>query len=178
MWWLFVRWEIYVQIVVVITMSIIMFNIAITQICIRIWSNALFSSRGNQMDIAQITILQLLFTNQINSNQIKCWFFIRGENWSTQGKTSHGRVENQQTQSTYDTQCRNRTGPHWWKANALTTRPTLRPQVTLRLHKIWPQTSWCNTALFLLHYWPSKDWCCAQYRVPQQASHTLPHRSY
>ena len=29
---------------------------------------------------------------------------MRGENQSTQAKTSHGRVENQQTQSTYDTE--------------------------------------------------------------------------
>ena len=34
---------------------------------------------------------------------------MRGGNWSTQGKSSHGRVKNQQTQSTYDTDCRNRT---------------------------------------------------------------------
>ena len=34
---------------------------------------------------------------------------MRGENRSTRGKTAHGRVENQQTQSTYDTGCGNRT---------------------------------------------------------------------
>ena len=34
------------------------------------------------------------------TNQIKCWFMVRGENGSTRGKTSHSRVENQQTQST------------------------------------------------------------------------------
>ena len=39
-------------------------------------------------------------SNQIN--QIKCWFLRRGENQSTQGKTSRSRVENQQTQPTYD----------------------------------------------------------------------------
>ena len=43
------------------------------------------------------------------SNQIKCWFSMRGENRSTRGKTSHDRVEDQQTQSTYDTECGNRT---------------------------------------------------------------------
>ena len=48
---------------------IIMFNISIAQISIWIWSNALYNSGGNQINIAQITILQLLFTNQI-----KCWF--------------------------------------------------------------------------------------------------------
>ena len=44
-----------------------------------------------------------------NSYQIKCWFLMSGENRSTRGKTSHSRVENQQTQSTYDTGCGNRT---------------------------------------------------------------------
>ena len=43
------------------------------------------------------------------SNEIKCWFLMRGENPSTWGKTSHDRVEDQQTQSTYDTGCGNRT---------------------------------------------------------------------
>ena len=47
--------------------------------------------------------------NQMKSNQIKCWFLVRGENRSTRGKTSHSRVENQQTQPTYDAECGNRT---------------------------------------------------------------------
>ena len=34
---------------------------------------------------------------------------MRGDNRSTLGKTSHGRVEDQQTQSTYDTECGDRT---------------------------------------------------------------------
>ena len=33
-----------------------------------------------------------------STNQIKCWFLVRGENRSTLGKTSHSRGENQQTQ--------------------------------------------------------------------------------
>ena len=33
---------------------------------------------------------------------------MRGENQGARGKTSRGRVENQQTQSTYDTECGNR----------------------------------------------------------------------
>ena len=61
-----------------------------------------FQRKSNQH--FQITILQLLFINQI-----KCWFLMRGENRSTRGKTSHGREENQQTQSTYDTESGNRT---------------------------------------------------------------------
>ena len=36
-------------------------------------------------------------------------FLMRGGNRSTRGKTSQSRVENQQTQSTYDAECGNRT---------------------------------------------------------------------
>ena len=50
---------------------------------------------------------QINQTNQIN--QIKCWFFRRGENRSTRRKTSRSKVENQQTQPTYDAGSGNRT---------------------------------------------------------------------
>ena len=60
---------------------------------------------------------------------MKCWFLKRGENRSTRRKTSRSRVENQQTQPTYDAEYGNRIEPgtHWWKASALTTAPTLLP---------------------------------------------------
>ena len=45
----------------------------------------------------------------IKLNQIKCWFLERGENRSTRRKTSRSRVENQQTQPTYDAKSGNRT---------------------------------------------------------------------
>ena len=45
----------------------------------------------------------------INANEVKCWFLRRGENWSTRRKTSRCRVENQQTQPTYDAESGNRT---------------------------------------------------------------------
>ena len=83
-----------------------MFNMSIGQISIWIWSNAPYNSRGNQINIAQLTILQVWFTIQIKSNVS---FSMRGENQSTGGKTSHGIVENQQTPSTYDTGCGNQT---------------------------------------------------------------------
>ena len=42
-------------------------------------------------------------TNWVTVSQIiKCWFLSRGENRSTQRKTSRSKVENQQTQPTYD----------------------------------------------------------------------------
>ena len=64
--------------------------------------------KGNQINIIQITNLQLSFykSHQIKSN---VGFLVRGENRSTRGKTSHSRVENQQTQSTYDAEGGNRT---------------------------------------------------------------------
>ena len=42
------------------------------------------------------------------SNQNICWFLVRGENRSTRGKTFRSRVENQQTQPTYDVRSGNR----------------------------------------------------------------------
>ena len=44
--------------------------------------------RENQINIAEISILKLLFTNKIIPIQIQCWFLMRGENRSTWGKTS------------------------------------------------------------------------------------------
>ena len=61
------------------------------------------------------------------SNQIKCWFLRRGENRSSRRKTSRSRVENQQTQPTYDAGPGIEPRTHWWKASALTTAPTLLP---------------------------------------------------
>ena len=53
---------------------------------------------------------QIIKSNKSNtSNQIKCWFLRKGENRSTRRKTSRSRVENQQTQSTYDAGSGNRT---------------------------------------------------------------------
>ena len=40
---------------------------------------------------------------------MKCWFLSKGENQSSRRKTSRSRVENQQTQSTYDAGSGNRT---------------------------------------------------------------------
>ena len=48
-------------------------------------------------------------TNEINSNRIKYRFLCRGENRSTQRKTSRSRVENQRTQPTYEAESENRT---------------------------------------------------------------------
>ena len=82
----------------------------------RVNNNNLFIARKfNVRFQMRLTILNpLQFPNQIyNSLQffhhIKCWFLRRGENRSTRRKTSRSRVENQQTQPTYDAESGNRT---------------------------------------------------------------------
>ena len=79
-------------------------------------SNNLFIPRKfNVRFQMRLTILNpLQFSNQIYNSlqffhQIKCWFLRRGENRSTRRKTSRSRVENQQTQPTYDAESGNRT---------------------------------------------------------------------
>ena len=71
-------------------------------------------------------------SNQINltqhkSNQIKFWFLRRGENRSTRRKTSRSRVENQQTQPTYDAESGNRTRATLVGGECSDTAPTLLP---------------------------------------------------
>ena len=83
-------------------------------------------SNDNQLTQIIIIIIITLFESQIilaehecctnwgdcksnKSNQIKCWFLRRGENRSSRRKTSRSRVENQQTQPTYDAGSGNRT---------------------------------------------------------------------
>ena len=78
------------------------------------------------LHVSMIIIIITLFESQIilaehecctnwgdcksnKSNQIKCWFLRRGENRSSRRKTSRSRVENQQTQPTYDAGSGNRT---------------------------------------------------------------------
>ena len=68
-------------------------------------------------------------SNNYKSNQIKCWFLRRGENRSTRRKTSRSRVENQQTQPTYDAKSGNRTRATLVEGECSTTAPTLLPQV-------------------------------------------------
>ena len=68
-------------------------------------------------------------SNNYKSNQIKCWFLRRGENRSTRRKTSWSRVENQQTQPTYDAKSGNRTRATLVKGECSTTAPTLLPRV-------------------------------------------------
>ena len=69
-------------------------------------------------------------SNWITTNQIKCWFFVGEENRSTREKTSHDRVENQQTQSDMTAAQEIEPEPYWWKASALTT-PALLTSKTM-----------------------------------------------
>ena len=70
--------------------------------------------------------------NKFKSNQIKCWFWRRGENRSTWRKTSRSRVENQQTQPTYmyDAESGNRTRATLVGGECCTTARTLLPLVS------------------------------------------------
>ena len=71
-----------------------------------------------EYDQMRLTIISFTIRNLYNSkfsgvynshDQIKCWVLERGENRSTRRKTSRSRVENQQTQPTYDAESGNRT---------------------------------------------------------------------
>ena len=68
------------------------------------FSVTIYNSRGNQIDIAQIAICNCFL--QIKSYQL---ILERGENRSTRGKTSHSRIQNQQSQSTFNAECGDRT---------------------------------------------------------------------
>ena len=52
----------------------------------------------------------------------------RGENWSTRRKTSQSRVENQQTQPTYDAEFGNQTRVTLVGGECSDTAPTLLPE--------------------------------------------------
>ena len=102
------------------------------------WKTKQFNGPGNYRELKEtvscseikrrnlIIIIITLFESQIilaehecstnwgdcksnKSNQIKCRFLRRGENRSSRRKTSRSRVENQQTQPTYDAGSGNRT---------------------------------------------------------------------
>ena len=66
---------------------------------------------------------------EIKSTQTKSNVGFRGKglNLSIRRKTSQSRVENQQTQPTYDAEPGDRTQAtlYWWKASVLTTTSTL-----------------------------------------------------
>ena len=68
-----------------------------------------FQMRFTILEEIKSTLPKSLLLQSLFTNQIRCWFLMRGENRSTRGKTSHSRGEYQQTQSTYDTGCGNRT---------------------------------------------------------------------
>ena len=71
-------------------------------------NNNIYLYRANSTYVSNAPYNSKSFTI-LSSNQIKCWFLRRGENRSTRRKTSRSRVENQQTQPTYDAESGNRT---------------------------------------------------------------------
>ena len=108
-----------------------MFNISIAQISLWTWSNALYNSRGNQINIAQITILQLLSTNQmlVFEERGKLEYLGKNLSWQSRGPTNSIHM-------TLSVEIK--PGPHWWKASALTTRPTLPPQTWSDMYRMVP----------------------------------------
>jgi len=69
----------------------------------------LIKMRFTILEEIKSTLPKSLFCNNYSQTKSNVGFLMRGEDRITQGKTSHGRVENQQTQSTYVTECGNRT---------------------------------------------------------------------
>ena len=80
--------------------------------------------KSNQLKSNQLNLTQHK-SNQIKS--IKCWFLRRGENRSTRRKTSRSRVENQQSQPTYDAESGNRTRATLVGGECSDTAPSLLP---------------------------------------------------
>lgn len=71
--------------------------------------------------------------------------------WQENFKTSQIRIENKQTQPTYDVDFGIEPRPHWWKASTLITAPTLLAKFTPRCldHNLhckffWPFLSLIN----------------------------------
>ena len=80
-------------------------------------------------------------SNRLKSNQMLV-FWRRGENRSTRRKTSRSRVENQQTQPTYDTESGNRARATLVGGECSTTAPSLLPYfnhslISLRFPSEW-----------------------------------------
>ena len=73
------------------------------------------------------------------SNQSKCWFLRRGENRRSRRKTSRSRVENQQTQPTYETGSGSRTRDTLVEGershHCANPAPTLLPIVSFLVNK-------------------------------------------
>ena len=71
-------------------------------------------------------IIVVTLSNQTKSQTIKSIFLVREENWSTQGKMSQTRVEEQQTQPSHTVEAGIESRPHTvlkWKASGLTKVP-------------------------------------------------------
>jgi len=64
-------------------------------------------------------------SNWITTNQIKCWFLVRGENWSTQEKPLRTEQRNNKLNPHTTVGQETEPAPYWWKVSALTTAATL-----------------------------------------------------
>ena len=58
------------------------------------------SLNGFKLSTVALLIIEETRNQTESSNKSDCWFLMKGQNWSIQGKTSQNRVEKQQTQAT------------------------------------------------------------------------------
>ena len=92
---------------------------------------------------------------------------MRGENRSTRGKTSHSRVENQQTQSTYVAECGNRTRAICECHKAVRNNQDAILCVTCGT---WSHAKCLNMSQTTFQYYldqPDIEWTCPACALPQ-----------
>ena len=93
------------------------------------------------ISIAQINMYIMIkcalqYFLEIKSTQVKCWFYRRRENQIPRRKTSRSRVENQQTQPTYDAEPGYQTRATLVGGGCSDTAPTLLPLLCIYLKQI------------------------------------------
>ena len=71
--------------------------------------------------------------------------FVEGGKPENPEKNPRSKDENQQqTQLTYDTGAGNPSGPHWWEASALTTAPSLLPNMATNSKEVLENDSYAS----------------------------------
>ena len=83
-----------------------------------------FLLKGNEINLIQITNLQRLSTNQMKSN---VGFWWEGKTGVPGGKPLIAELRTNKLNPRITPSAEIEPGPHWWKASALTTWPTLPP---------------------------------------------------
>ena len=86
------------------------------------FSVTIYNSLGNQIDIAQIAIYNCFSTNQIKLN---VGFWWEGKTGVLGEKPLIAEKRTIQLNAHLTPSAEIEPGPHWWRASALTTKPTL-----------------------------------------------------